>query len=157
MMMAKPSTRDLDAAMDLLGILQEIDGRFGGPWPTEGPRTLQELDEGFDCDKTAHLQALYNNLARLLQRAPGFAGRVIFGMCGVICYEKNNYLDPAQDVLAMHPDVLRGLQLLNAQRADFLPRMEREARAAVSSAIEAAATRHLYEMSIRLTLPRGVK
>lgn len=146
MKMAKPSRRDLDAGMDLLGILHTIDGRFGGPWPTEGPASLDDLEDDFDCDDKGHLQALYNSLARLLRTAPGFAGRVIFGMCGVICYEKNQFLDPGQDVLAMHPDVLAGLELLRQQRADFLPKLEREARAAVADTIERAAARHLTEM-----------
>ena len=109
MKMTKPSRSDLDAGMDLLGILNTIDTRFGGPWPTEGPQSLDDLEDDFDCDDAGHQQALYNSLARLLRTAPGFAGRVIFGMCGVICYEKNLFLDPAQDVLAMHPDVLAGL------------------------------------------------
>ena len=43
MKMAKPSRRDLDAAMDLLGILSTIDGRFDGPWPTSyGPQSLDD-------------------------------------------------------------------------------------------------------------------
>lgn len=153
--MAKPCKRDIDAAMELLSVLNEIDGRFGGPWPTEGPRTLQELEESFDCDKKDHLQALYNNLARLLQRAPGFAGRVIFGMCSVICYEENNFLDPAQDVLAMHPDVLEGLELLEAKRADFLPRLEREALANLSKHIDQCAATHLAEMRAQRKAKQG--
>jgi hypothetical protein len=148
MKMAKPSQRDLDAGMDLLGILNTIDTRFGGPWPTEGPKSINDLEGDFDCDNKSHLQALYNSLAELLRTAPGFSGRVIFGMCGVICYEKNQFLDPAQDVLAMHPDVLAGLDLLQQHRADFLPRLEREARAAVRQTIDRAAARHLAEMGI---------
>ena len=149
MKMAKPSRRDLDAGMALLGILNTIDGRFGGPWPTsEGPKSLDDLEDDFDCDDAGHQQALYNSLARLLRTAPGFAGRVIFGMCGVICYEKNQFLDPAQDVLALHPDVRAGLDLLEQHRADFLPRLEREARAAVHQTIDHAAARHLAEMGI---------
>jgi len=146
MKMAKPSRRDLDAGMDLLGILNTIDTRFGGPWPTEGPKSINDLEDDFDCDDAGHLQALYNSLAELLRTAPGFSGRVIFGMCGVICYEKNQFLDPAQDVLAMHPDVLVGLELLHQHSADFIPRMERNARAAVAGTIERAAARHLTEM-----------
>lgn len=116
--------------------MEFIDARFGGPWPNcDYPGTLQGLgDEDFDCDDVNHLRALYNSLAELLRTAPGFAFRVIFGMCGVICYEKNQFLDPGQDVLAMHPDVLAGLELLRQQRADFLPKLER------------AAARHLLEM-----------
>jgi len=149
MKMAKPSSRDLDAGIALLGILNTIDGRFCGPWATSyGPQSLDDLEDDFDCDDAGHQQALYNSLARLLRTAPGFAGRVIFGMCGVICYEKNLFLDPAQDVLDLHPDVRAGLDLLEQHRADFLPRLEREARAAVRQTIDRAAARHLAEMGI---------
>lgn len=146
MKMAKPSRRDLDAGIDLLGILQAIDGRFGGPWSTDGPESINDLEGEFDCDDASHLQALYNSLAKLLRTAPGFAGRVIFGMCGVICYEENQFLDPGVDHLELHPDVRAGLELLAAQRADFLPGLEREAREAVAEVIERAAARHLAAM-----------
>lgn len=148
MKMVKPSRSDIEAGLDLLGALEFIDARFGGPQPNcDYPDTLRGLgDEDFDCEDVNHLRALYNSLAELLRTAPGFAFRVIFGMCGVICYEKNQFLDPAQDVLAMHPDVLAGLELLHQHRADFIPRMERNARAAVAGTIERAAARHLSEM-----------
>lgn len=146
MKMAKPSTRDIDAGYDLLGVLNAIDARWGGPWATEGPDDLDALDRDFDADEPAHLQALYNHLAKLLRRAPGFHGRVLGGMCAVICYEHNVFLDPALDYLELHPDILAGLELLEAKRSDFFPRLEREARAAVAETIERAAARHLCEM-----------
>ncbi|WP_289241802.1 hypothetical protein [Delftia sp.] len=70
----------------------------------------------------------------------------------MICWDRNQILDPADDCLTLHPDLRAGLQLLQAQRADFLPRLEREARAAVASTIEAAATRHLAEMQLSADL-----
>jgi len=146
MKMAKPSARDIDAAGDLMQALDFIDTRWGGPWPTDGPENLHELDEDFDRDDERHLQALYNHLAGLLRRAPNFHGRVIGGMCYVICWDRNCILDPGQDVLELHPDLRAGLALLRQHRADFLPRLEREARAAVAGAIERAAARHLTEM-----------
>lgn len=147
--MAKPSARDIDAGFELLGILRDIDGRFGGPWPVHGPKDLTALgDEEFDADDPKHLQALYNHLAKTLRSAPGYPGRVLGGMCAVICYERNQFLDPADDCLAMHPDVLEGLKLLEAKRSDFLPGLERQARAAVAEIIERAAARHLSEMGI---------
>lgn len=147
MKMAKPSRRDIDAAGDLLQALDFIDARWGGPRPTDGPDNLHELGEDFDRDDERHLQALYNHLAGLLRRAPNFHGRVIGGMCYVICYDRNAILDPAQDVLDLHPDILDGLRLLEARRRDFIPSLERQARAAVAEVIEAAASRHLREMA----------
>ena len=156
MKMAKPSARDIAAADELHWILSAIDTRWGGPWETEGPRSLRELLEpgggdgdefvDFDCDNSKHLQALYNSLAKLLRTAPNFYGRVLTGMCHVICWQENQILDPAVTHLELHPDLRAGLELLEARRADLLPRLEREARAAVASTIEAAAARHLAQM-----------
>lgn len=154
MKMAKPNARDIDAGGELLQILDGIDERWGGPWPIHGapedlPKFLDDEDESFDSDNKKHLQVLYNHLAKLLRTAPNFHGRILGGMCYVICWDKNQILDPALDHLELHPDLLAGLRLLNAQRADFLPRLEREARAAVAETIKKAADRHLMEMSIR--------
>ena len=154
MKMAKPNARDIDAGGELLQILDGIDERWGGPWPIYGapedlPKFLDDEDESFDSDNKKHLQVLYNHLAKLLRTAPNFHGRILGGMCYVICWDKNQILDPALDHLELHPDLLAGLRLLNAQRADFLPRLEREARAAVAETIEKAADRHLIEMSMR--------
>lgn len=158
MRMAKPTQCDIDAAGELHWILSNIDGRFGGPWETDGPASLRHLLEpddedgdwtDFDEDDPRHLQALYNSLAKLLRKAPNFYGRVIGGMCYVICYDKNQILDPAHDYLELHPDLLAGLKLLHSHRANFLPGLEHAARAAVAETIEAAASRHLREMKER--------
>ena len=156
MKMAKPSARDIAAADELHWILSAIDARWGGPWETDGPQSLRGLLEpsddnqewtDFDSDERGHLQALYNSLAKLLRTASNFYGRVLGGMCHVICWDRNQILDPALDHLELHPDIRAGLELLRHQRADFLPRLEREARAAVASTIEAAAARHLTKMA----------
>ncbi|GAA4424602.1 hypothetical protein [Acidovorax lacteus] len=146
MKMAKPTASDIEAGFDLLGVLTAIDSRWGGPWATTGPSDLNALDCDFDADKPEHLQALYNHLAKLLRRAPGFPGRVLGGMCAVICYERNMFLDPALDYLQLHPDLIAGLQLLEAKRADFISSLERQARAVVAETVESAAARHLAEM-----------
>lgn len=108
MKMAKPSARDIEAAEELMQVLQLIDARFGGPWanPEAGEdlnTLLEDGTENFDSDNITHLQTLYNNLARLLRNAPNFHGRVISGMCHVIMYEKNQILDPASDCIDLHP------------------------------------------------------
>jgi hypothetical protein len=149
MKMAKPSARDIDAGGDLMSILQLIDRSY--TWSVEGPDSLDELEDDFDPDEPGHLAALYNSLGELLERAPGFPGRVLGGMCYVICYEKNQFLDHGKDYLALHPDVVEGLELLAERRTDFIPRLVREARAAVAEVIEASAARHLAEMSMENT------
>lgn len=111
MRMAKPSENDIDAAGELMQVLDAIDRRWGGPQPTaDAPDDLFEfLDEdGFDEDNDQHLRVLYNHLAKLLRKAPNFQGRVIGGMCYVIMYDKNEIIDPNDDCIDLHPK-LRGL------------------------------------------------
>ncbi|KRC36275.1 hypothetical protein [Acidovorax sp. Root219] len=152
MKMAKPTERDIDTAGELLQVLDVIDKhhRWGGPQLADGPKDLFKAlgDDEFDEDDPEHLQALYNHLAKLLRRSSNFHGRVIGGMCYVVCWDHNRILDPAQDVLDLHPDLRAGLVMLERHRADFLPRLEREARAAVASTIDAAAARHKLEMGL---------
>lgn len=108
MKMAIPSARDIEAAEELMQVLQLIDARWGGPWanPDAGENLSGLLDDGavaFDSENTTHLQTLYNNLARLLRTAPNFHGRVISGMCHVIMYEQNQILDLESDTIDLHP------------------------------------------------------
>jgi hypothetical protein len=108
MKMAKPSPADIKAAEELHQVLQLIDARFGGPFsiPETGQCLSTLLHDGldaFDSDNLTHLQTLYNHLARLLRTAPNFYGRVIGGMLWVIMNEANEILDPAADVIELHP------------------------------------------------------
>lgn len=110
MKMAKASESDIEAAGELLQLLDVIDRRWGGPCPIDAPDNLFEFlgDSDFDADDPEHLQVLYNHLARLLCRAPNFHGRIIGGMCYVIHNPCNEIIDPDLDYLELHP-VLRGL------------------------------------------------
>lgn len=108
MKMAKPYPADIKAAEELHQVLQLIDARFGGPFsiPETGQCLSTLLHDGldaFDSDNLTHLQTLYNHLARLLRTAPNFYGRVIGGMLWVIMNEANEILDPAADVIELHP------------------------------------------------------
>ncbi|WP_417283385.1 hypothetical protein [Comamonas sp.] len=141
--MAKPSELDIDAAGDLITLLGDL-SRGYYPWE----RHEEDGPSYFDPDDHKHLRRLYDSLETLFDRAPGFPMRVIGGMCYVICYDKNQILDPADDCLELHPDLKAGLKLLKAHRANFIPSLEQAARAAVAETIEAAAARHLAEMQI---------
>lgn len=111
MKMAKPSEQDIEAAGQLISILERIDGHFNGPYPTQyGPQSLEEALSGgddsecdFDQDKTDHLRGLYNSLAGLLRQSPGFHLRVIAGMCYVIMFDQNKIIDPDSSTLDLHP------------------------------------------------------
>lgn len=132
MKMAKPSPADIKAAEELHQALQLIDARFGGPFsiPETGQSLAELLHEGedaFDSDNLTHLQTLYNHLARLLRTAPNFYGRVIGGMLWVIMNEANQILDPAADVIELHPrfqqmaDRLKGLEVKLAAGYVLMP------------------------------------
>lgn len=122
MRMAKPTPADIDAAAQLMQLLELIDTNRWGPASNDGPADLVKLlgDEStFDAGKREHLQALYNSLSALQRAAPGFPLRVIGGMCYVICWDENKILDPNVSMLELHPDLREGLALLQAQRGDL--------------------------------------
>lgn len=144
MRMAKPSERDIDAAGDVMSVLSDISKGYY-PDRAGGDDTKPFY---FDEEDAEHLRIFYDLINETLDRAPGWPGRVIGGMCYVVCWDHNEILDPADDCIALHPDIRAGLQLLEKQRADFLPKLEREARAAVAEVIERAAVRHLAEMKV---------
>lgn len=141
MKMAKPSERDIDAGVDLLSLLNDLSS---GHYPWDHDQEGSPLN--FDPDDRAHLRRLYDTLVGLLDRAPGFPIRVIGGMCFAICWGHNEILDPADDCLALHPDLVEGRRLLARARADFIPRLEREARAALAAHIDQSAAAHLAAM-----------
>lgn len=145
MRVAKPLPLDIHAAGELMALLIAVSN---GYYPGNGNGDDDDDDEPtwFDQDDPNHLLRLYEKLSAIVELAPGFPTRVIGGMCYVICWDQNQILDPADDCLALHPDLVAGLALLNRERADFLPRLEREARMAVADTIERAAARHLAEM-----------
>ena len=127
MKMAKPSSADITAAGELLRLLDLIDQRF--ICQTDDAQELDAIleEEGeFDAGTQSHLQALHASLIKLLREAPGFHLRVIGGMCHVICWDQNKILDTSASVLQLHPDLLEGLKLLNAQRKAHAPKNEIE-------------------------------
>lgn len=110
MKMAKATEADIDAAGQLLSLLDTISERFGGPWSTDGSSSLEDAlatDEGestsFNADNADHLRGLYNSLAKLLRETPGFHLRVIGGMCYVVLYDENQIVDPNSRTLDLHP------------------------------------------------------
>lgn len=141
MKMVKPTTKDIDAAGDAMSVLSDISSGYY-------PSRLGEDNAPtfFDEEDPEHLRRFYDLINGTLDRSPGWPGRVIGGMCYVICWDINAILDPIDDCLGLHPDLRAGLELLTLHRADFLPKLEREARAAVAETIEHAAARHLQEM-----------
>lgn len=102
MKMAKPSERDIDAAGDLMALLDQIDR---GDYPGD----QEDAPDYFDVDDREHLRAFYDAVMATLEKAPGYPCRVIGGMCYVIMYDKNEIIDPASDVIELHPKLVSAL------------------------------------------------
>lgn len=105
MKMAKASERDIDAAGDLMALLNTIDDGYYPAEPGDEDAPLH-----FDEDDKDHLRLFYDKVKALLDRAPGFPGRVIGGMCYVIMYDKNEIIDPNADVIELHPKLQKALE-----------------------------------------------
>lgn len=105
MKMAKASECDLDAAGDLMSLLSDIDK---GYYPERCEN--DEAPTFFDEDDKEHLRAFYDAVKATLDKAPGYPGRVIGGMCYVIMWDKNEIIDPASDTLDLHPRITAALE-----------------------------------------------
>lgn len=105
MKMAKASERDIDAAGELMSLLHQIDR---GDYPNLVEDA--EVPEWFDEDNYEHLRAFYDAVKSTLDKAPGYPGRVIGGMCYVIMYDKNEIVDPDSDTLDLHPNIVKALE-----------------------------------------------
>lgn len=97
MKMAKASEKDIDAAGRAMSVLSDISS---GYYPARGE---EDGPMFFDEDDPDHLLRFYRLINATLDKAPGWPGRIIGGMCYVILYEKNRIVDPAADVLELHP------------------------------------------------------
>lgn len=112
MKMAKASERDIDAAGNLMSLLDQIDR---GDYPCLDEDA--DRPEWFDENDRHHLRAFYDAVKGTLDRSPGWPGRVIGGMCYVILYDKNEIVDPDSDVLDLHPRLVRALAAEESAKA----------------------------------------
>lgn len=97
MKMAKASEADLNMALDLIGVLDQIErGYFPFQWGDQESETSEWIDTR-DRDQ---YDRLIDNLRRLLNR--GSIGRVIMGMA-VVCDPQNECIDPDADCIEHHP------------------------------------------------------
>lgn len=99
MKMAKASAKDIDAAGDAMSVLNDISS---GYYPARG-EGKEAQPNFFDADNPTHLRHFFDLISSTLEAAPGWPGRVIGGMCYVILFDENKIVDPAADVLELHP------------------------------------------------------
>ena len=111
MKMAKPSARDIDAAGELMSLLDQVD-RGDYPGDQDG------APDFFDPDSSKHLRAFYDAVMATMEKAPGYVCRVIGGMCYVIMYDNNEIIDQNSDVIDLHPKLVAAQ--LDAARLDHV-------------------------------------
>lgn len=100
MRMAKASEDDLKAALDLCGVLEDIDKGYFPRSP--GRESAPDDPMFFDEDDAEHLAALYERIKACLDAAPGGLFRVVFGMACLLD-PKNRVVCPDADHLKLHP------------------------------------------------------
>lgn len=104
MKMAKASTEDLDAAIDVAGVIENVCG--SGYYPSK-PDTDADDPTFFDPDDRDHLRAFYDRVMEIVAPAPGGLFRVTGGMHTIF---HNNIVDPDDDVLGLHPRLVAALE-----------------------------------------------
>lgn len=97
MKMAKASPEDIGMALDLIGVLDDIERGF---FPYQFSDPDSEISEWLDFTNREQYGRLIDNLRRLLNR--GSIGRVIMGMA-VVCDPSNECIDPDADCIEHHP------------------------------------------------------
>lgn len=95
--MAKASEADLQMALELIGVLDDIER---GYFPYRFDDQESEISERIDTEDSEQYDRLIDNLRRLLNR--GSIGRVIMGMV-VVCNPSNELIDTDADTIEHHP------------------------------------------------------
>lgn len=107
MKMARASEADIEAALKVSRILDDLDRRY---MPSDDDS--EEL-EFFDRDDAEQCRKIVGMLLDATQRTSLF--RVVFGM-SVVLDPRSKLLDPDADTLEMHPRIVEALSLLDAAK-----------------------------------------
>lgn len=104
--MAKASESDMDAGYDLMHVLSDLDR---GYYPELPDDRKPDAPIFFDEDDREHLEHLHSVLKKIIDKAPGFMGRVMGGMS---CFlnPANAVIDPAADTIEFHPGLRRHVE-----------------------------------------------
>lgn len=112
MKMAKASEADIEMAMTLANVLDDIER---GYFPTKFAHVDDDPDESewLDTRDREQYERLIDGLKRLLNQGSIF--RVVWGMA-VICDPQNECIDPDADTIELHPKLVE----LEKHRAELL-------------------------------------
>lgn len=115
MRVAKATRTDIDASFELLGLLDSISKRYY-PTADDGQTDTPVFIDEHDPEHLAHVWRL---LCKIIDKAPGFQGRVIFGFA-TLADPRNKILNPDLDHIELHPrfaytpaSVLKGIGKIN--------------------------------------------
>lgn len=102
MKMAKATDKDLDAAIDLAGVIENVCQGYcpSNADPDDDDSTF------FDPDDPEHLRAFYDRVMAIVKPVPGGLHRVSGGLHTIL---HNDIVDPDDHVLALHPRLIAGL------------------------------------------------
>lgn len=103
MKMARASEADLEAALDLSGILENVEK---GYYPSREDSGSDYDPTFFDEGDPEHLQFFYDRVMECVRKGSIF--RVTFGMA-VLLDPRNELLDPDADSLERHPKIVAAL------------------------------------------------
>ncbi|MFM0432297.1 hypothetical protein PQQ75_25025 [Paraburkholderia aspalathi] len=103
MKMAKATSKDLDAAIDLAGVIENV---CQGYYPSK-PDADEDDQTFFDPDDREHLKAFHDRVMAIVKPAPGGLHRVSGGMHTIL---HNDIVDPDDDVLGLHPRLVAALE-----------------------------------------------
>lgn len=106
MKMAKADGRDMDAGYDLMSLLNDLDR---DDYPELHDERKPDAPTYFDQDDREHLQHLHTLLKKIIEKSPGFMGRIMGGMS---CFlnPKNALIDQEADTIEFHPGLRRNVQ-----------------------------------------------
>lgn len=109
--MAKADQNDLNTAYRVMNLL---DSMSRGHYPSieVGAPTF------FDSENWEHLQFLHQQIIEIAENSGGLS-RVI-GAAGILLNPKNNLIDPDDDCIELHPDILA--EVKDAERYRLLKR-----------------------------------
>lgn len=123
MKMAKASPADLEAAMDVVRILESLDR---GLMPSEMAEDEDEDGSYFDTDDSGDCKKALNLLLDAADK--GSIGRVVYGMF-VLLDPNNEAIDPNLDYIEHHPKRIEA-DKVRQQRDELLEALKRLADAA---------------------------
>lgn len=148
MKMAKASSADLDMAMDVANVLEDLErGYFPTKLQSDEDAESEEV-EWIDTNDRQQYERLIFGLKHLLNK--GSIGRVIWGMA-VICDPSNECIDPDASTIEHHPkrqQLEKQVELANQQCDELLKTLEHITGGSMDITVERSAINSLAKAAI---------